>query len=113
MGVLLLMKKRIDRKGRIRGKIISFRVSNEEAEILDRKVTLSRHSKQDYIISSILEKDIVVYGSPYVFRNLHDELMHFTSIYGTRVSEDDEEMMVWVLQMILAMKSKNKAKIAP
>ena len=37
--------------------------------------------------------------------------MHFTSIYGTRVSEDDEEMMVWVLQMILAMKSKTRRKL--
>ena len=58
------MKKRIDRKGRIRGKIISFRVSNEEAEILDRKVTLSGHSKQDYIISSILEKILLFMEVP-------------------------------------------------
>lgn len=27
------------------------------------------------------------------------------------VSEDDEEMMIWVLQMILAMKSKKKIKL--
>lgn len=51
--------------------------------------------------------------SPYVFRSLHNELMHFTSLYGTRVSEDDEEMMIWVLQMNLTTKSKDKAKIMP
>ena len=95
------------------GKIVSFRVSNEEAEMLNRKVSLSGHTKQDYIISSILNKEIAVYGSPYVFRSLHDELIRFTSLYGTMVSEDDEEMMIWVLKMILAMKSKKKAKVKP
>ena len=110
---LNMSKKNLDKKGRFRGKIISFRVSEEEAEILHRKVALSGHTKQDYIIGCILNKDIAVYRNPYVFRSLHDELIHFASIYGTRVSEDDEEMMIWVLQMILAMKSKNKAKILP
>ena len=95
------------------GKIVSFRVSNEEAEMLNRKVALSGHTKQDYKISSILNKEIAVYGSPYVFRSLHDELIRFTSLYGTMVSEDDEEMMIWVLKMILAMKSKKKAKVKP
>lgn len=95
------------------GKIVSFRVSNEEAEMLNRKVALSGHTKQDYINSSILNKEIAVYGSPYVFRSLHDELIRFTSLYGTMVSEDDEEMMIWVLKMILAMKSKKKAKVKP
>ena len=62
---------------------------------------------------TILNKEIAVYESPYVFRSLHDELMRFTSLYGTMVSEDDEEMMIWVLQMILAMKSEKKAKVKP
>lgn len=108
-----MSQKNLDRKGRLRGKIVSFRISDEEANILDRKVALSGHTKQDYIISCILNKEIAVYGSPYVFRSLHDELIYFTSLYGTRVSEDDEEMMIWVLQMILAMKSKDRAKILP
>lgn len=108
-----MSRKNLDRQGRLRGKIVSFRVSNEEAEMLNRKVALSGHTKQDYIISSILNKEIAVYGSPYVFRSLHDELIRFTSLYGTMVSEDDEEMMIWVLKMILAMKSKKKAKVKP
>ena len=89
-----MSRKNLDQKGRVRGKIVSFRVSPEEWEMLNRKVALSGHTKQDYIISSILEKEIAVYGNPYVFRNLKEELIKFTSLYGTQISEEDEEMMV-------------------
>lgn len=108
-----MSRKNSDQKGRIRGKIISFRVSPEEWEMLNRKVALSGHTKQDYIISSILEKKIAVYGNPYVFRNLKEELIKFTSLYGTQISEEDEEMMVWTLKMIIAMKSKDMSFVTP
>ena len=108
-----MSRKNLDQKGRVRGKIVSFRVSPEEWEMLNRKVALSGHTKQDYIISSILEKEIAVYGNPYVFRNLKEELIKFTSLYGTQISEEDEEMMVWTLKMIIAMKSKDMYFVSP
>ena len=108
-----MSKKNVDQKGRFRNKIISFRVSEEEAKLLKRRVLLSGLTKQDYIINSILGKEIVVYGSPFVFRSLHDELVHFANLYGTSIDSDDEEMMVWVLEMILAMRSKDKTIVKP
>ena len=108
-----MSKKNVDQKGRLRNKIISFRVSEEEAKLLKRRVLLSGLTKQDYIINSILGKEIVVYGNPFVFRSLHDELVHFANLYGTSIDSDDEEMMVWVLEMILAMRSKDKTIVKP
>lgn len=108
-----MSRKNLDQKNRVRGKIVSFRVSPEEWEMLNRKVALSGHTKQDYIISSILEKEIAVYGNPYMFRNLKEELIKFTSLYGTQISEEDEEMMVWTLKMIIAMKSKDMSFVSP
>lgn len=108
-----MTKKNLDRKGRLRNKVVAIRMSEEEARILDRRVLLSGVTKQDYIINSILGKEIAVYGNPYVFRNLHNELVHFTNLYGTNIDSDDEEMMVWVLEMILAMRSKDKKIIKP
>lgn len=108
-----MSKKNLDQKGRFRGKIISFRMSAEESAMLERKVSLSGLTKQDYIINCLLNKEIAVYGSPYVFRNLKDELMQFTSLYGTKISEEDEEMMVWTLKMIIAMKSKDMSIVSP
>ncbi|MCB6602752.1 hypothetical protein LI129_18295, partial [Erysipelatoclostridium ramosum] len=88
-----MSKKNVDQKGRFRNKIISFRVSEEEAKLLKRRVLLSGLTKQDYIINSLLGKEIAVYGNPFVFRSLHDELVHFTNLYGTAIDSDDEEMM--------------------
>ncbi len=98
-----MSKKRYDRNGRIRNKVVAFRMSEEENQMLDRKVALSGLTKQDYIIGCILDKEITVYGNPYVFRSLHIELVRFVKMYGTPIQYEDEEMMIWVLKMIIAM----------
>lgn len=104
--------KNLDQKGRLRSKIISFRMSPEENKLLDRKVLLSGYTKQDYIISCILNKEIVVYGNPYVFRSLHDELVRIIEIHGVNIAdEDDEEMVEWALKMVLAMRKKAKTDL--
>lgn len=105
-----MSRKNYDNKGRLRNKVVAFRMSEEENELLNRKVALSGKTKQDYIIGSILEKEITVQGNPYVFRSLKDELVRFVNIYGTPIQDDDDEMMIWVLEMILAMRTKKKVK---
>ena len=104
-----MSKKNLDRKGRFRNKIVSVRMSEEEAKLLDRRVLLSGLTKQDYIINSILGKEIAVYGNPYVFKNLHDELMHLIEVEN----DDDEEIIAITLQMILAMRKKERKLIFP
>lgn len=109
-----MSKKNLDRKGRFRNKIVSVRMSEEEAKLLDRRVLLSGLTKQDYIINSILGKEIAVYGNPYVFKNLYDELMHLIEMYGIEVeNDDDEEIIAITLQMILAMRKKERKLIFP
>ena len=109
-----MSKKNLDQKGRIRNKIVSFRMSEEEVKLLDRRVLLSGLTKQDYIINSLLGKQIAVYGNPYVFRSLHDELMKLINIYGMKIEdEDDEEIIALTLKTILAMRKKGKTEIFP
>ena len=109
-----MSKKNLDQKGRIRNKIVSFRMSEEEVKLLDRRVLLSGLTKQNYIINSLLGKEIAVYGNPYVFRSLHDELMKLINIYGMKIEdEDDEEIIALTLKTILAMRKKGKTEIFP
>ena len=61
-------------KGRFRGKIVSFRCSEEENAALDVAVQLSGLTKQDYIISRVLQRDIVVQPNPRVYKALKDRL---------------------------------------
>ena len=72
-----MSEKNVDAQGRLRSKIISFRMSPEEAEYLDKKVALSGATKQDYIISKVLDRTLVVYGNPYLFKRLYELLMEY------------------------------------
>lgn len=107
-----MSKKNLDQEGRLRNKIISFRMSKEEAELLDRRVLMSGLTKQDFIVNSSLGKEIAVYGNPYVFRSLQDELIRFINLYGTKIDNDaDEEMITLALKTILAMRKKSKTEV--
>ena len=64
----------LDTKGRFSGKIVSFRCSEEENAALDVAVQLSGLTKQDYIISRVLNRDIVVQPNPRVYKALKDRL---------------------------------------
>lgn len=109
-----MSKKNLDQKGRLRNKIISFRMSKEEAELLNRRVLMSGLTKQDFIVNSLLGKEIAVYGNPYVFRSLQDELIKFIKLYGKGLEdENDDEMLELTLKTILAMRKKGKTEVYP
>ena len=50
--------KNLDSKGRLRNKIVSFRMSPQEAKLLDDYVSVSGLNKQDYIIGRVLRTEI-------------------------------------------------------
>ena len=100
-----MSQKVLDRKGRFRNKIISFRVSPEESIMLERKVKLSGLTKQDYLINSILDKEIVVEPNPYVITSIKKE------IHRSIENEDDQEIREWMEEMLLAFNGKEKTKI--
>lgn len=64
--------KRNDRHGRWRSRTVAFRASDEEARQLDTLVALSGLSKQDYIMSRLLEREVVVVPSSRVQKALED-----------------------------------------
>lgn len=66
--------KNLDNHNRWRSKTVAFRVSPEENEQLDRFVSLSGLTKQDYITRRLLCKDVVVQGNPRVFKALKNQL---------------------------------------
>ena len=68
-----------DMQGRYRSKVIAFRVSPQEDEVLNAKVKLSGLTKQDYLISCSTDKEITVIPNPYLFKNLRNYLQLFTN----------------------------------
>ncbi|MCF0128036.1 MAG: hypothetical protein HUJ70_05670 [Pseudobutyrivibrio sp.] len=66
--------KNLDQKGRFRSKIVAFRVSPEEDELLEKQVHLSGLTKQDFIIKKLQNREVVVQGNPKVYKALKEEL---------------------------------------
>lgn len=66
--------KNLDNHNRWRNRQVAFRLSPEEADLLDTYVRLSGLTKQDYITRRLLNRDIVVKGNPRVYKALRDQL---------------------------------------
>ena len=100
------MEKSLDAKGRWRNRNVGFRVSEEEAKLLDDLVELSGLAKQDYILRRLLNREVVVQGNPKVFKALkhqmaqiYEELKRLES-----VSDDNEELLIAVEMVATIMK---------
>lgn len=85
-----MSKKNRDEHNRWRNKTVAFRMSPEEAQLLDDYVKLSGLNKQDYIISRVLQRDIIVKGSPRVYKALRNELMQLTEELKNHTDADNE-----------------------
>ncbi|MCM1167470.1 MAG: DUF1778 domain-containing protein [Ruminococcus sp.] len=66
--------KNLDRKGRLRNKIVALRMSPEESELLNTAVAVSGLTKQDYIINKLLDKTVTVQPNPRVYKALKTQL---------------------------------------
>ena len=100
------MEKSLDAKGRWRNRNVGFRVSEEEAKLLDNLVELSGLAKQDYILRRLLNREVVVQGNPKVFKALKHQM---TQIYEElkrleKVSNDNEELIIVVELIATIMK---------
>lgn len=95
------MDKNLDCKGRWRNKTVAFRVSEEEAKLIDTQVALSGLTKQDYIIRRLQCRDVMVQGNPRVYKALRNQM---ADIYEElkrleSVSEANDELL-YTIQMI-------------
>lgn len=69
-----MTEKVYDQQGRWRNKIVAFRISHGENEQLNRLVKISGQTKQDYIITRLLETEFVVMKNPRVYKGLKELL---------------------------------------
>ena len=97
-----------DQHGRWRSRTVAFRVSEEEFKSIDEAVALSGLTKQDYIICKLLNRDVVVYGNPRVFKALrtkmdaiYEELHRIKS--ASEVSESLQETIDLVAKIYIGM----------
>lgn len=104
-----MSRKRVDRKNRWRNKTVSFRISPEEDKQLESFVNLSGLTKQDYITSRLLGREVIVQGSPRVYKALRDQLNAVLEELnrieaGQEVDQELREMIEWIATILFGMK---------
>ncbi len=73
------MDKNVDKKGRWRNVIVSFRMSPEERDDLNVRVKLSGVTKQDYVIKRLLEREVIVIPSSRLYKAMREQMMEILS----------------------------------
>ena len=95
-----------DEHNRWRNKTVAFRMSPEEAKLLDEFVKLSGLNKQDYLISRVLQREIVVQGNPRVYKALRNELIDLTNQLKN-INQLDEEFLLVLNQSLTILSDMN------
>ena len=106
------MDKNLDYKGRWRNKTVAFRVSEEEAKLIDTQVALSGLTKQDYIIRRLQCRDVVVQGNPRVYKALRNQMADICEelkrLEGCSEANDE---LLYTIQMIANIMNGLKGEI--
>ena len=102
----------LDQQGRWRNKVVAFRMSPEEDELLETAVRLSGLTKQEYIIRRLQEKEVVVTGNPRVYKALRDQLAAVLTELrrmdaGTAVDGELMETIQLIANILDGMKEEN------
>lgn len=96
-----MSEKRLDAKNRWRNVVVAFRMSPEEAQELNVKVSLSGLSKQDYIIQCLLKHEIRVVGGMKVAKKVQ---VHLDTILEELQSLDESDRGIDVEELLVPLK---------
>ena len=95
------MEKKLDKQGRWRSKTVAFRVSPEEAALIDAKVRMSGLTKQEYIIRRLQERAVTVYGNPRVYKALKNQMTGIlTELKRIRTGDPVDEDLKEIIKMM-------------
>ena len=106
------MDKNLDCKGRWRNKTVAFRVSEEEAKLIDTQVALSGLTKQDYIIRRLQCRDVVVQGNPRVYKALRNQMVDiYEELKRLECCSEANDELLYTIQMIAKIMNGLKGEI--
>ena len=95
------MERTLDAKGRWRNRTVGFRVSEEEAKMIDCMVALSGLTKQEYIVSKLMEWEVTVQGNPRVYKALKNQMAAiYEELKRLKTLSPDNDELLYTLQVI-------------
>ncbi len=102
--------KNITKKNRIRNKIVSFRLTQKESDLLDQKVKISGILKQDYIIQSLLNHEVKIKSDYRIEESIAMEIFQLARVikkFG-KLNGEEQEVLLFILKIYEEIK-KEKA----
>ena len=101
--------KNLDTHNRWRNRQVAFRLSPEEADLLDSFVKISGLTKQDYITRCLLTNSVVVQGNPKVYKALRDSMVAIHGEIqrieaGARLIDELLEVIRFIAKVVDGMK---------
>ena len=71
-----MSEKNLVPEGRMRSKTVAFRMSPEEADLLQRYADMSGMTKQDYLISRVLQREVTVIPNKRMQLYMEENMLH-------------------------------------
>ena len=103
--------KNLDSKGRLRSRVVGFRMSESESKELNLKVAASGMNKQDYIIESLLKRNIRIVGGRKVIREVQMQLEAILEeLQFMDENTDIDEDVIMPLKAVLEVLTADEAK---
>lgn len=96
--------KNLDNKNRFRSKTVGFRVSPEEWDLISCYVDISGLTKQEYILNKLLDKEIIVYPNPRIYKRLKDKLEKVLKQLKKKKHEDVYELIEQINKTLYGLK---------
>ncbi|MDD7318523.1 MAG: hypothetical protein PUG74_07575 [Prevotellaceae bacterium] len=96
-----LRKKKRRENNRKRNHILNFKVSEEEYELINKKIELSQMSKQDYFIKLLTEHEINVYADYRVADAIAKEIFQLARVIKKvgKLNEVEDEILLYILEI--------------
>ena len=95
------MERILDAKGRWRNRTVGFRVSEEEAKMIDRMVALSGLSKQEYILKKLMNWEVTVQGNPRVYKAMKNQMEQiYEELKRLELCSEENEELLRTIQMV-------------
>lgn len=96
-----IRKKKKRENNRKRNHILNFRVSDEEYELINKKINLSQMSKQDYFIQFLTEREISVYADYRVADAIAKEIFQLVRVIKKvgKLNEIEDETLLYILEI--------------
>ncbi|MGI6348306.1 MAG: plasmid mobilization protein [Eubacteriales bacterium] len=104
--------KKKDESKRKRNKSVNFRLTEEESQILNKKIEVSGLLKQEYILNCLLNYEVKIAQDYKLYDRLSKEIFQLARVvkkYG-RLEEPDQEILIFILEIYEALKQEKAPK---